>query len=669
MFRSFTLMLAGLLLSISFLAAQSWYAGYGVYQLNGIHFKLDPKVTLRSPGSAAYDLSLSSSSQTYADSVIINYTHPSLNVKVKLSVIPDRFHVPTKRVEVFSEYFDTVFIQDFALKLNFTQQQPKYALRGPDAINYHDISQNINLYPYTDRAMELVFDDASLWLVGSNYYGCANLDWIEEDRVHLYDNALHFARRYNPDTRHFDTLNDTMKRHPGDSNYYSFLIFEEKPVLLKIKRWPASKDAALVITNDADGESPARMRAVYFGSSDVNSPKYLNEGIIANNLKVTNTVFGASKPVLASLWQELQDHGITIGYHTYGAHADLGDITYQNLVNEMTEFNIRTWIDHSWALNPEDICVEGWNPESEYYILDAINDSTVDYIWLGDAPYTNPMNSFTEPWRLPHKLYEFDGLNDSAWFYGRTLMGTWEALSNQYLTDMKHQLTTANLDQLLREGGLCVVYTHFFFAETEARIAFYQTHANGSLEIRDEVNDRLQMLDYYQTYRGLWIDTLEEVFDRMLATEKLTVETTAYAEAKGDDLIQIHLNNGSDMRINDLSIRYKEQETNLDYLTAGTPLVFSIGQVSILHPDFQFLKIVPMYDDGFVSLKHVSGEPLPELNVDIYNIRGQKVMSQHIEKNAVSPSIPFFKHTSGVYIARISTPSGFSKNFKFTVVK
>lgn len=648
------------------MSAQPWYAGNGVYQLNGIRFRLDPQVTLREAGNTHHDLSFSSSSQTYADSVIISYSHPSVDLRIRVSE-NRHFHVPAKQVELFAEYHDTLFIRDLAIKTNFTQQQPSYALRGPDAIFSGDPAQNKNLYPFTDRAIQYVFPETSLWLIGSNYEGCANLDWIAEDRVHLYDNALHFARRYNMNTGNFDALTDTMKRHAGDTNYYSFLIFEDEPVILKIKRWPADKDAALVITNDADGESPDRMRSVFFGSSDVTSPKYLTQGIIANNLKLTNTVFGASKAVLAPLWRELQNHGITIGYHTYSSYADIAENTYQNLVHDMTEFNIRTWIDHSWAVNPDCVCVEGWNPESQYFSLGAINDSNVDYIWLGDAQYTNPMNSFTEPWRLPHRLYEFDALTRPVWFYGRTMMGTWEATGTQYLSDMKHQLTPENLDQLLAENGLCVVYTHFFFTETSSLIPFYETLPNGTLQIRDEVNDRFAMLDYYQSYRGLWIDTLEEVFDRMLAVEELKIESSGYND--GSEGIGVTLRNASQLDIRDLSINHRDLDLRLDFLSAGTPLVFSTMESDPPTPNQHFLDIIAMYAQGRVQLKHRSSEPLPALNVDIYNIRGQKVCSQSFEKSAVNPSIPFFNQASGVYIARLKTPSGFSKSIKFSVVK
>ncbi|MCB5286569.1 MAG: T9SS type A sorting domain-containing protein [Candidatus Cloacimonetes bacterium] len=663
MFRKYAYIFCLLLFVPSLALAQGWFTEANTYLLNDVHFELEPLVTIRQAQMQHSDLSFDVHSTSFADSVIIRYTHPLMEFDVKVKE-NQAFHAPAKQVEVCARYFDEIYIRDFGLKLNFTQRQPQLVLRGPEAISQRDPKLNQALYPYTDKVIEYEFEDSSLWIVGSNYAGCANLDWISEDTIWLYDNSLHFARRYSPELNHFDTLQDTMKRHAGDENYYSFLIFESKPALLKINRWLGDKKAALVLTNDADGEGFKRMQAVYFGSSNPNSPKYLNQGIFANNIKLTNTVFGASKPVLGGLWSSLMDHGISIGYHTFGNTADLSHQTYQNLIHEMGEYNIRTWIDHSWGNNPEDLCAQGWNPESEYYILDAINDSNIDYFWLGDAPYTNPINSFTEPWRLPHRLYEFDHLTRPMWFYGRTKMGTWEATEIGYLSDLKHQLTAENLDRLLNENGLCVVYTHFFFDQTLALIPFYQILPNGDYEIREDVNDRLALLDYYQTCRGLWIDTLEQVFDRMIAMEDLRIVSS---EKEADKLI-VRLENQSDYDLRQIHIIYDEESHDIDLIPAQVSQNMFLSE-SHYEPGAPFLDIFAYYHTGKLTLKHKAQDSLPLLDIDIYNIRGQKLKSFHMQNASREVTIPFFANASGMYILRLKTRSGFSKTIRVPVVK
>ncbi len=664
MFRKYAYLFCFLLFVPGLIFAQGWFTEDGSYLLNGVAFHLEPLVTIRQAQMQHSDLLFDVQTTVFADSVITRYSHSLMEFDVKVKNIQS-FHAPAKQVEISARYFAEIYIRDFGLKLDFTQRQPQLILRGPQAISQRDPRLNQALYPYTDKVIEYEFEDSSLWLVGSNYAGCANLDWISEDTIWLYDSTLHFARRYNPDLTHFRTLTDTMKRRPGDENYFSFLIFEDRPVLLKINRWLSDKKAALVITNDADGESYDRMKAVFFGSSDSNSPKYLTQGIIANNIKLTNTVFGASKPHLGELWSSLMDYGNSIGYHTYRHSADLSHETYQNLIYEMDEYNIRTWVDHDWGHNPEDLCVEGWNPESDYYILNAINDSNIDYFWLGDDPYTNPMNSFTEPWRLPHRLYEFDHLTRPMWFYGRTMMTTWEGNGFGYLNYLKPQLTAENLDRLLHENGLCVVYTHFFFSDESAtQIPFYHTLPSGVKEIREDVNDRLIMLDYYQTSRGLWIDTLEHVFDRMIALEDLRIVSSA----RDADKLSIRIENQSDYALKQIHIDYDDESFEIGLIPAEASQNLFLSEIHS-EPDAPFLDIFAYYYKGKLILKHKAPEALPLLDVDIYNIRGQKLQSYHMQNASREISIPFFAKASGMYILRIKTRSGFSQTIRVPIVK
>ncbi len=78
-------------------------------------------------------------------------------------------------------------------------------------------------------------------------------------------------------------------------------------------------------------------------------------------------------------------------------------------------------------------------------------------------------------------------------------MQTWENKGYSYLVDMKHNLIPENLDALLAAKGLCVVYTHFGFDESATIGAFFD-YNSGACEIKDEVNERFEMLNYYQKY-------------------------------------------------------------------------------------------------------------------------------------------------------------------------
>ncbi|MDD3534532.1 MAG: T9SS type A sorting domain-containing protein [Candidatus Cloacimonetes bacterium] len=652
---------------ISSLFAQNWYLGEGTFVFNGVSLELQPAATQYGEESQHFSLDFSFKSQSYPDSVILSYSHPDMDIHIKVSEYSG-FHVPAKRVEISASFHTLQRVIDFRITPVFNSQSPSGSLRGPKAIFSRNPQDNINLFPYTDRVLEYQFSDRSLWIAAANYAGCANIDWLSENAIHLYDSTLHFARLFDGDAQSFIHRADTLLRKPGDSNYYSFLIFEAQPPLLNISRWPYGKDAALVITNDADGEQPNRMRAAFWGSSNPQSPAYLSKGIIANNIKMSNTVFAASKPQVEPIWREMLDNGITIGLHTYGAYADLSEDTYQGLIYDLADFNVRNWIDHSWVLNPDCICYTGYDPASPYYVLDAINDSQIDYIWLGDASFTNPFNSFTEPWRLPHKLYDFEHLTRPVWFYGRTKMICWESLDHNYLTDFKHNFTAENLDQLLKENGLCVVYTHFYFVKTLSMDPFYATLPNGDLELKDEVNARFAMLDYYQNYRGLWVDTLEEVFDRMIAIEDLRITGSRLDNASGE--IRLYLSNGSDYPLKDLALSNPENPNLRLSLMPGQASSILVSDTTPYLPNpADYLRFSTRFQDGSIHFYHKGSETLPALKIELYNLRGQKLSSHSFESGIDTPVIPLPNAAPGLYLAKVITPWGFSSYTKVSVLK
>ncbi len=210
------------------------------------------------------------------DSVLISYTIPLMNILIKVEEKAG-FSASAKQVSITTTTNQELYIRMFELNLSFLNQDYYQILRGPKAINSGNSADNIQLGPYSDKAIEYKFSNSSLWMVASNYEGCENVQWLRDDGISLFDYKLHFARRYDPATDQFPIMNDTFKRPSGQMDHWSFLIFAEKPVLLSLNRWYNRNKAAFVITNDADGETERKMKAIYFGSSDTSSPKYMTE--------------------------------------------------------------------------------------------------------------------------------------------------------------------------------------------------------------------------------------------------------------------------------------------------------------------------------------------------------------------------------------------------------
>ncbi|MFB3844998.1 MAG: T9SS type A sorting domain-containing protein [Candidatus Cloacimonadaceae bacterium] len=637
----------------------------GSYRINNIPFSMKPSFNIRTGNGTYQSLMFSEDYIDYPDSCIINYGNDKVDITLRIK--PNgNFRFKCWQVYVHAGYKQDLLLRDFGLKLNFQGSKQVVTLKGPQAILTSDANQNRNLYPYTDMEIEYKAGNNSFWIIGSNYTGCKGVEWISDDAVYFYHHTMHFARFYNTAT-YFDQLNDYKPCSAGQQDSWSFLIFGEKPYLLSVNRWLRDGKAAFAFTNDADGEAIKKLRAVYFGSSNPNSAKFLTEGFIANNIKVSNTVFGGNIVNLGAIWDSILVSGNSIGYHTATNYADQTAQIANNLLNEMVSYHVRLWIDHNCSSNPEDFCVSGGNSSSPYYILDVINQSYIDYAWAGDTPSTNPFNCFDEPWRLPHRLYSYTGLTKPVWFFGRTRMECWEYLSANYSVDMVHNLTPENLDKLLEEKGLCIAYTHFGFNQEPGYSAFYNILPNGDYEIKPEVNDMLQMMDYYQTERGLWIDTVENIFDRMLAIEN--VEITAVQNDPVTGLIAITLENKSEMALQDVTFELDGESANISSFPAHGQSVIIVSSDHNQPTQTASFPFDVFINNNNIYIKSRNQLLTPPLKVKIYNLRGQLVTMGQTASESSYLSIPFTDQASGIYFAKIFPQGGKNQICRFRVIK
>lgn len=84
-------------------------------------------------------------------------------------------------------------------------------------------------------------------------------------------------------------------------------------------------------------------------------------------------------------------------------------------------------------------------------------------------------------------------------------------------------MNSNNLDNLIAEQGLHIAYTNLCLSPSSNSRSFWELSPTGDYEIRDDVDEMLQMLDFYRRERGLWIAPLEDIFDRMLAIEQVKI--------------------------------------------------------------------------------------------------------------------------------------------------
>ncbi|MBP7310430.1 MAG: hypothetical protein KA984_03980 [Candidatus Cloacimonetes bacterium] len=634
------LLLCGSLQALSFI-------GNSRCAVNGEQMDLGIFANKRTPGNIFVPMEFSQSTASYPDSTVILYDAPEIAISVNVSS-REQYEVPAFLFKVRAIFKQEVYIHELYLSLNGVVNEVSALLKGVGAIQSGSYLDNKNIMPYTDKAAEFICGDSRFWVVASNYDECGGIEGISENRVTLYDYRGHFFRSYvNAVT---PQLRDCLYLPIGKEASWGFLLFEEMPTLLEINRWLGNKAAALCITNDADMEDVPRLMSAYYGSNNPANPKYLTQGFFAHNIPVTNTVFGANQPILDNLWTSIMEHGNAIGYHTYSSTADDMSLLEQSLLYNMNKYNVRTWIDHVMSQNPEDIAYNGADPNSPQYTLNIFNECNIDYVWPHEGPPTNPFNAYEEAWRLPHLVYELSGLTKPLWLYGRTRMEAWEYHNSATtMVSFKYMMTADNLDKLIADKGLHISYTHFCSSNVLSYSSFWTLDTNGDYIIRDDVEEMLQMLEFYREHRNLWIATSEDIFDRMLDIEK--VKVVSVQKSKNLHRKNITIKNGSSRNIEQLNLVYGNEHILIPELAAGEFRTLAISDDG--SPDGYKPQVLVSYANGALTLKDRDNLGLSPLTVDIFNIRGQKVLSQKLNVYSDSMQIPFQNKATGIYIARV----------------
>jgi hypothetical protein len=635
-------------------------------KIGDLEFNLNIHADKRVSDYAYQDISFQTTNQTWPDSTVILYSSPELDLTLNIST-RGQYLAPASLFSFRADFKQETYLHELYLTMDNPAQPVRTVLKGVEAILSGDPSRDRNITPYMDKAVQYQCDGKTFWIVASGYNECEGIEGLAGNRIHLYDYRVHFFRAYKRAIQSANYPRDTMYMTEGSVYKWGFLVFTGEPVLLDINRWLGDKRAALCISNDADGETPDRLKAVYEGSNNPTNPKYHTQGFFARNIPVTNTIHGVNQPTLEPLWDMIMEHGNTIGWHTYTMLADPPGANEQALLHDLTKYNIRTWIDHCVPNNPEDIIYNGLYPDSLGYVADVINQSSIDYVWPADTPLTNPFDAYDEPWYLPHIVYEAKTFTRPIWFFGRTRTETWEYTNAYTPVCMKYIMTPANLEQLLADRGLHHSYTHLCSSQTSTSKSYWQIAPNGDYEVRGDVDEMLQMLDYYRNYRGLWIATLEDIYDRMLAIEQVKVTSVQRDGSAG--AYTVTLSNASDMDITDLCLYHGDLSFSLPFFAQGTEYNLELSS----SPAGDGVPVPPYrisYLSGNLVLKKSPGGMISPITLDIYNLRGQKLLSRDYQYSQSEILLPFAGYPSGIYLARIREADWPAPAvIKFTVVK
>ncbi len=632
-----------ILIGLQSLSALEFNVADHSFQTAYITFDLNPVLAIRSdPTHTEVEDFALSHSEMIDNTVLLEYASNGFEMTVEVNLdgdlLPD-WH----RVQVSVTALDDRNIWTLGLKPTFSQAYS--SLKAPKAIMNNDATQNRDLNPFMQRNIEYDFAGGVLGFVASNLGDTPGIEMYYDDTLFFYHYIYHWANF----TTYYGINIDWRPIQAGETLEYQFVITESKPLLPYINPYPAGKKAAIAITHDADCQGRSLARAMYWGSSDMSDDIYGTRGLIPNNIRHCHTVFSCNYDTIGDYWMDLMEAGSTIGMHTFEPEEDDMQALEESLHNEMAPFNIRMWIDHSWGLNPEDICRDGCNPESEFYVMDILENAGIEYAWIGNNYFSHTINSFDDPRQLPHRLYAFEP-DREIWYYERLRCEFW--MYNMWpMWGFFHNVTYSNIQDLLETNGIIQPYTHFFITDNSVRQGFlYHDEANGRWIVRDDVERCLEMLDDFQQNHGLWIVPTEPLFDRLRAVDSVYV-TEIYEDRES---IRYTLYNGSSSIIDDFEVQLQDdcQSIARFYPHTDFTLEFEYFSADGETDDTPVHSIRSFIRDRHLHVQTV-GRDISLKSVGVFNIRGQRIAkADHL--NTDYWKYDMSRLPSGVYLIRIT---------------
>lgn len=634
----------------------------GIITINNIQFKPNPVFCSFDYGDVieTFDVKISNIN----NEICMEYYNSNINITINLNESPSfnhayKFNINTKYKKNFKmKYFYIDFNQlDYDTKI-FT---------GLKAIKTKDLNNNVVLNPYMDKFLNYNNLNDNFWIVASNYEGAKNIESINNNRFILYDYRFHFHEKLNNQLVYEKSFGFYPKENGLEDNF-SFLIFTNEPLFINKNLWPSDKKAAFCITNDADCESLDKVKAIFWGSNNPDHEKYMTSGLITNNIPISHTIFGENFYQMKDFLNEIKKYNNKIGYHTYSFYADSSYKIRKSLIDDLEYENIRLWIDHDASTNNEDFLRDGTKPESPFFVADIVNESNIKYIWHAESPAINIINSFENAHFLPHLVYDYPIFTRPIWFMGRTRAEFWEY---NYINspfdyenrDFKKIVTSNNLENLLNDNGLCIIYTHFSPTDNYTFNGFLNIEENNTYYVKDEVNSCFQMLDYFQNLKGLWIAPLEEIFDRLISSEDVKVFN--YYNSPINTVVTFK-NFGPN------TLKDVNYVLNGEKLILGDFLPFETKCLTIRRIQDSLNQkegIFSYFSGNYLNIKNYNKQILNCNQLSIYNIKGQFLTRRKISNIDKEITQDFSKLPSGIYLVKLTDINNQNSILKVNYVK
>ena len=380
-------------------------------------------------------------------------------------------------------------------------------------------------YPPTENIFSFIGGDnmQSMVLQPKNNSFSELILYFDDERNHPFHYYKDYHKIFN--------LDET-KRVAGEtiSYYVTFSVNNSEKYIAKMRQ-PYGSLATLIFTEHPDGENVKKSRATAYGYSDISDPAYGTKGILGNNLTWTKGIFVydfvdhptdalMEKPEYKALIDQMYLDGVEIVPHTMTWNTDNRTIVSSGL-DVLDQYNACNWIDHGLRKNFETLGAQGWNIQSEYYIMDMLHDHNYKYAWGAiDYPITESLNilepdetSVINPFMYYNNRVD-DNLTDTYKIF------LWNTINTEKRPDEYY--TKANVDRLINEKGIHIGHEYFDWEGCEGH-AYDKLLFKDEYKINDLFENELEYIAKKKSEGSLWVPTVSEFGDYLRSISNVRI--------------------------------------------------------------------------------------------------------------------------------------------------
>lgn len=327
---------------------------------------------------------------------------------------------------------------------------------------------------------------------------------------------------------------DVMRRRAGERAELSGEIIVGERVRLLPARLPDGFAAALAFTDHADQSDAARLEAFAFGRTGAlrdGAVGPTHPGFVNRGLRYTKSIFAqrvgryapqfesdAYRRVLAAMARR----GVEIATHSPTGERDVPDQLPALLDAQASTHPLRTWIDHQPETNCEAIANRGWDPRSEWHVLDALRRLGIRTLWAthdtalpaGSLNLLDPAAlGDRRPLFFEHPAFPGFRLFESAWMY--RARGAFVGLFDPPI-----------LDALEAQWGISVGHVYLDTHRAQGRLAPRSLLAarGAGFALRPEVDAMFRRLAARQSAGRLWVCGVDELVHHTAAALDVRID-------------------------------------------------------------------------------------------------------------------------------------------------